>query len=266
MTPTDGSLIYNTEALVIRRVDYADHDVILTVLTHHKGKLSLMAKYARKSVKRFSGLLELFYALDLVVRESGRMAHLQEASLCDPFEGIRQDILKTAYASYFSEIVNRFLEEGTRDHGVYDLLFHTFSELSSGARPPEETSLFFQLKFLKLTGHPPELSSCLGCRKPLDSMNQTRVFFDVRQGGIFCQACGKRSSSTLDLTKGTLKQLIWFAETEPGKSSVIRFSRQTLGESLRFIERFLSFHLEKELMSLKFLNTIRGMNHDEPNF
>ena len=48
------------------------------------------------------------------------------------------------------------------------------------------------------------------------------------------------------------------AETEPGKSSVIRFSRQTLLESLRFIERFLPFHLEKDLMSLKFLNTIRG--------
>ena len=62
MTPSDNSLIYNTEALVIRRVDYSDHDVILTVLTRHKGKLSLMAKNARKSVKRFSGLLELFYA------------------------------------------------------------------------------------------------------------------------------------------------------------------------------------------------------------
>lgn len=258
MTPSDNSLIYNTEALVIRRVDYADHDVILTVLTRHKGKLSLMAKNARKSVKRFSGLLELFYALDLVVRESSRMAHLQEASLAEPFEGIRRDILKTAYASYFAEIVNRFLEEGTRDHGVYDLLFHTFSELSGGSRAPEETSLFFQLKFLKLTGHSPELSSCLACRKPLDHMDQTRVLFDVGQGGIVCQSCGKRSPATLELTKGTLKQLLWFAETEPGKSSVIRFSRQTLLESLRFIERFLPFHLEKDLMSLKFLNTIRG--------
>jgi DNA repair protein RecO (recombination protein O) len=63
---------------------------------------------------------------------------------------------------------------------------------------------------------------------------------------------------TLSLTKGTLKQLVWFAETEPGKSSVIRFSKHALMESLQFVERFLPFHLEKDLMSLKFLNTIRG--------
>lgn len=258
MKPADDSLIYNTEALVIRRVDYGDHDVILTVLTHHKGKLTVMGKNARKSVKRFSGLLELFYALDLVVRENSRMAYLQEASLSEPFDGIRQDILKTAYASYFSEIVNRFLEEGTRDHGVYDLLYHTFSELSRGERPPEETSLFFQLKFLKLTGHSPELSSCLVCKKKLDDMEHTRVLFDIGQGGILCHGCGKKTSVTLLLTKGALKQLVWFGETEPGKSSVIRFSKQALMESLHFVERFLPFHLEKELMSLKFLNTIRG--------
>jgi DNA repair protein RecO (recombination protein O) len=258
MKPSDDALIYNTEAIVIRRVDYGDHDVILTVLTRHKGKLSVMAKNARKSVKRFSGILELFYALDMVVRENSRMAYLQEAALIEPFENIRQDILKTAYASYFSEIVNRFLEEGTKDEGVYDLLFHTLADLDSGERTPEETSLFFQLKFLGLTGHNPELAVCLVCKKDLDSMDQVRVLFDIGQGGILCKTCGRKTPVTLELSKGMLKQMIWYGETEPGKTSVIRFSRQTLMESLRFLERFLPFHLEKELMSLKFLNTIRG--------
>jgi DNA repair protein RecO (recombination protein O) len=64
------------------------------------------------------------------------------------------------------------------------------------------------------------------------------------------------------LSKGTLKQLIWFQTTEPGKSSVIRFSRQSLAESLGFLERFLTFHLDKELSSLKFLNKMRVLNEN----
>ncbi len=257
MKPPDDALIYNTRALVIRKTDYGDHDQILTLMTQNRGKLSVMAKNARKSVKRFSGILELFYALDVVIRENSRMAHLQEASLSEPFENIRKDILKTAYASYFSEIVNRFLEEGTRDEGVFDLLFHTFSDLDSGQRTCEETSLFFQLKFLGLTGHKPELSACIACKKTLDHMDHVRVLFDVGEGGIFCRRCNRGTGKTLMLTKGALKQMIWFEETQPGKASVIRFSRKTLLESLAFLERFLPFHLEKELMSLKFLNTIR---------
>ena len=259
MKASDDCLIYNTEAIVIRRVDYGDHDYILTCLTRHKGKLTVMAKNAKKSVKRFSGVLELFYALDLVIRENHHMAYLQEAALAEPFEGIRQDILKTAYASYFAETLIRFLEEGVRDEGIYDLLHHVLGGLSSGDRSPEELSVYFQLKFLALSGHNPELCACIVCKKDLDSMDHVRILFDIRQGGILCNACGKKSPERTELTKGTLKQLIWFRETEPGQASVIRFSRQTLHESLRFLERFLAFHLEKELMSLKFLNKVRNI-------
>jgi DNA repair protein RecO (recombination protein O) len=264
MKPPDNSLIYNTEAIVIRKMDYGEHDLILTLLTRHKGKLTVMAKNAMKSVKRFSGLLELFYALDIVILENSRMAYIQEASLAEPFEGISRDILKTAYASYLAETVNRFLEEGARDEGIYDLLFHALGDLSTGRRTPEEASLFFQIKFLGLTGHTPELSFCLSCRKDLDDMDQVRVFFDIEKGGILCRTCGRATRSGLELTKGALKQLAWFSETEAGKASVIRFSKPALLESLRFVERFLPHHLEKELLSLKFLNTIRNAGQGHP--
>jgi DNA repair protein RecO (recombination protein O) len=117
--------------------------------------------------------------------------------------------------------------------------------------------VLFHLRFLELSGHAPELAFCLVCKKALDEIGHVRFLFDIRQGGLICPDCGKPSLLRIPLAKGTLKQLLWFQKTEPGKTSVMRFSRRSLSESLEFLERFLGYHLEKELGSLKFLNRIR---------
>ena len=40
-------------------MDYGDFDVIITFFTLKRGKLSLIAKAAKKSTKRFAGILDL---------------------------------------------------------------------------------------------------------------------------------------------------------------------------------------------------------------
>ena len=56
----------STPAIILRRIEYGDFDLILFFLTLEKGKLSAIAKSARKSTKRFGGILELFAALDIL--------------------------------------------------------------------------------------------------------------------------------------------------------------------------------------------------------
>lgn len=256
-SPREDSLLYRTPAIVLRKVDVGDHDLMLTLLTLERGKLSVMAKNARKSVKRFSGVLELFYLLDVVIRENTRTAYAMEASVEDPFESIRSDVVRLAYASYWAEAVIRFMEEGVRQEGVFHLLAHSLGGLDAGIRPPEEGSIFFHLKFMALTGHAPELSHCLTCPMDLDHSDQQRWRFDIRQGGLVCDRCDGGGPLRAVLSKGTLKQLLWFQKSEPEKARVVRFSRQALAEGLGFLETFLAFHLDKELRSLKFLNKLR---------
>ena len=72
---------FSSPAILLRRMDYGDFDVIITFFTLNRGKLSLIAKSAKKSVKRFAGILELFSVLE-VVAGSGRnkgLSVLQEA-------------------------------------------------------------------------------------------------------------------------------------------------------------------------------------------
>ncbi|GAB6096354.1 DNA repair protein RecO [Desulfatiferula olefinivorans] len=253
----EDGLLYRTPAIVLRKVEVGDHDMMLTLLTRERGKISVMAKNARKSVKRFSGVLELFYLLDVVIRENNRTAYAVEASVENPFEAIRSDVMRLAYAGYWAEAVIRFMEEKVRQDGLFSLMVLSLGGLDAGMRPPEEWSIFFHLKFLALTGHTPELSHCLACRMDLDRSGLQRWRFDIRQGGLICDRCANDGALRVVLSKGTLKQLLWFQQSEPEKARVVRFSRQALSEGLSFLETFLAFHLDKDLSSLKFLNKLR---------
>jgi DNA repair protein RecO (recombination protein O) len=105
---------FSTPAIMLRRTDFGDYDLIITFFTLNKGKISVIAKSAKKSVRRFSGILELFSVLDIVCSTGRRpgLSVLQEAALKHPFAEIRKDVIKTAYASYWAELINEWMEMG----------------------------------------------------------------------------------------------------------------------------------------------------------
>ena len=78
---------FSTTAIMLKRVFYGDFDIILSLYTLNRGKVSVIAKAAKKSKKRFSGILELFSVLNIVCsrgRNKG-LPILKEASLQQPF-------------------------------------------------------------------------------------------------------------------------------------------------------------------------------------
>jgi DNA repair protein RecO (recombination protein O) len=252
--------VFSTPAILLRRLDYGDFDVIITFFTLKSGKLTLIAKSAKKSTKRFAGILELFSVLDLVA-STGRgkgLPVLQEAVLKQPFSGIRSDFRKTAYASYWAELIYNWLEDNYKQDALYSLFEHVLSELDSGQTPEAALNILFQMRFLNLSGHRPHLTACSLCQKELDNIRQTKIILDLKGGGILCGNCSSRSASRISLSRGTIKQLLWIESGELAKATRMKFSPVALKESTHFLEEFASYHLGKQPRSLKFLRQVRG--------
>lgn len=85
------------EGFLIRSIDYGDHHRILNFFTKGKGRLDLIALGAKKSQKRFSGLLDYFNQLHLFYRANprGSLGRLEEVQLIQTFPGIREDFEKS---------------------------------------------------------------------------------------------------------------------------------------------------------------------------
>ena len=250
---------FSTPAIMLRSIDHGDYDLIIKFLTLKQGKVTVIAKHAKKSKKRFSGILELFSVLQIVYKTGkGRGLYLlQEGSLKEPFIKIRGDIKKTAYASYWTEIINQWLEEGTRQESIYYLFRHVLQSLDSGRIPEEALSILFQIRFMRISGFSPNISRCSTCGIEIDKMEGNRVLFDLAKGGIVCKGCASYPSGRLYLSRGTIKQLEWVGSGDIKKAERIRFTALAIKESLVFLEAFVPYHLGKEPRSLSFLRKIR---------
>ena len=251
--------VFSTPAILLRRLDYGDFDVIITFFTLNRGKLSLIAKSAQKSTKRFAGILELFSILDLVA-STGRgkgMPVLQEAVLKQPFSGIRADFKKTAYASYWAELIYRWMEENYQQGELFNLFEHVLFELDSGQTSQAALHILFQMRFLGLSGHRPLLTACSRCHKKLENIHQAKIILDLQRGGITCANCSRHSASRLSLAMGTIKLLLWIDSGNLSKAARVKFSKPALNESAHFLEAFTSYHLGKQPRSLNFLRQIR---------
>jgi DNA repair protein RecO (recombination protein O) len=247
----------SSPAIVLRIIEHGDHDKIVTAFTAACGKLSWMAKGAKTSAKRFAGLLEPFSMLDLVwstPRAKG-MSILQEASAIHLFDKIRTSYQRTVYASYWCELVYRWMDEGQEQPAVYQLLAFALEQLHEGQIPQEILHIAFQLHFLTLSGFKPGMEQCAKCRVSIDRAPAT-VCFDVALGAMVCRGCDTSKTGSLHLSKGTVQRLRWIMNTPLTKLHRIKFSDAAIQESYAFLEVFVPYHLGKETKSLRLLKQI----------
>lgn len=253
---------FSTDAILLKRIEYGDHDFILTFFSRSMGKISVIAKNAKQSVRRFSGALDLFSNNHIHCvypkKKKDALIILSSADLETPFEKIRTDILKTAYACYWLEMIQFWLEEGKQQESLYDLLYFSLDALNAGVIKTETISLLFQIRFMSISGFTPNITVCPECRTLLDDIESRTVLFDFGEGGIICKKCLKRPMKNgIRVSKGTLKQLFWINTTDMSRAARIRFSDLAIREGEILLESFIPFHIGRDFKSLMFLKRIR---------
>jgi DNA repair protein RecO (recombination protein O) len=251
----------NTQAILLRKIDYGDNDLIVTLFTSDTGKLTVIAKSAKKSKKRFPCILELFNQLNVVYAQSQRqnLPILKEAVLHEAYINIRADIHKTGYASYWVELINFWLQEGNAQTALYYLLQEVLYALDKGDISAQVLNIYFQIKFLNLAGLQPNLLTCCECQTQTECLPPGKLSVSIKEGGIICCDCISKDSSNdkFTLSKGTLKQLIWMSERDLSAAKKVRFSALGMKEALDFLEGFVPYHVGRVPKSLNFLKHLR---------
>ena len=253
---------FSTDAILLRKVECGDHDFIISFLTKSRGKVSVIAKNAKKSVKRFSGALDLFSVNHIHCRfpkkKKNGLTILSQADLENGFVNIRYDVFKTAYAGFWAELIHFWLEEDKVQPELYDLLLFSLDALNIGTIEKEVLSLLFQIRFMSISGFSPNIENCDTCKTPVDHIEQKNIRFDFKEGRIICQNCVKKSSGYgMTVSKGTLKQLFWINNNDISRADRIKFSSFAIKEGEMLLEAFIPFHVGRDFKSLKFLKQIR---------
>ncbi|MBA2849239.1 DNA repair protein RecO [Thermosulfuriphilus ammonigenes] len=248
-----------TRSLVLSGSDFGESDRIITLFSRSLGKVTVIAKGAKRSQKRFVNTLESPGLIRAVIRRGrGSLPLLEAADLLDPFPGIRQSWRSFALASLWLEVTERLLKPGLKEPELFDLLALVLSGLNRGLAP-ERLHLFFLLRTLIVAGFGPELWGCRRCQKRVEGK---QAYFSPEDGGLICLRCYQGGAHSLpwpllkylrDLARASL----WPIEALNIDFRLLRHGERLLETMLFRIlgERPVAFKVYKDLCEEEYITS-----------
>ena len=241
---------YKAEAVVLNAFDYGESDAILTLYTKEYGKFNGIAKYGRKSKRRFVGTLDPLAHIRFDFFAGGRsdLVRLESARLIDGFPSMKGDIASLSQGSYFVELVGELTREGQPSGDIFSLLTDFLSLLDRGG-DPLRLSRGFEIRLLDFLGYMPRIDGCVGCGK-----GEGRVFFSTKRGGMVCAGCARGATSGLiPFSLGTARFLAAAARFDIEKLKRLAPTRVVVSEAEGVLDSFIQYLTGKELRSRRFM-------------
>jgi DNA repair protein RecO (recombination protein O) len=244
------------EAVVIRHSNWGEADRLLVLFTRERGKIRAIAKGVRKMHSRKAGHLEPFTRVSLQLARGRDLWIVTQAETLEPYLPIREDLIRTAYASYVVELVERFTFEEGVSLPLYQLLQETLKRIS-GEEDCFLAVRFFEIHTLDLVGFRPEFFRCVGCGAEIKAEDQ---FFDAGMGGVLCPDCGIKAKTSQPVSLDGLKFMRHLQ-----RSSYREAARAIIPDGVRremefLLQRYITYLLERSLNSPEFLQKVRRIS------
>ena len=242
--------LHRTAAVVLKVVDHGESDKIVTLYSAAAGRLTGIAKGAKRSNKRFVNKLELFSLLEVGYRQryQNGLAQIIEADLFDPHINLRRDHDRYIAASLVSELVLGWARDNDVDSSLFSTLLWTLDNLNHGWQPLT-TVIFFQIKLLGIVGYRPHLASCITCGVKESSAGP--YSFNLGHGGVICGRCrgNSVSASPIPLSLSTMRLLHSAQEMGLEKLKRLRFSDTSHTEAATLLKKYCEYLLQREIQS-----------------
>ena len=243
-----------TEAIVIRQADFSESSRVVTLFSRDFGKVSVLAKGAKRLKGPFDAALDLLSACRIVFlrKSTGALSLLTQASLIQKFTPVPTS-LNSLYGGYYAaDLVNNLTEEEDPDEVLYQCFTDVLNRLSN----PEEDLLTaitqFEISVLQCCGLFPNLSECSVCGQPVNIDGKFAHW--VSQGGLLCQSCRREEYAGKSISAGAVAILNRITNTDERIADRIRPTKQQSIECHRLAVSAITNALGKKPGTLRYLN------------
>jgi DNA repair protein RecO (recombination protein O) len=240
-----------TSAIVLRSVSYGESDKVVTLFGRTTGRVSALARGARKSQRRFAGGLGLCSVGEISVREraGAELLTLESFDVTTSHASFGTDLARMAHAAYVAELVSKLCAPRQVEVGVYDWLA-AFLELLDVTGATAERLRVFELGLLGRLGFGPMVETCAVCGDTRTPPGAAAYRWDPDRGGAVCTTCGRFGRPIREETRLALVRLsrttLADASNEPLPPDINRGCREALLEIIKL-------HISGPLHSLEFI-------------
>ena len=224
--------------IVIAENNLGDFDKMLTMLTPNFGKISCVAKGARRQNSSLLAGTQLFCFGEYLMFKGTSTYHINSCETIEIFYNIRTDLDKLKYAMHINKIILDVTEENQNCYKILQLYLNTLYTISETDTDLDFVLSVFKLRLLCILGFTPRIAGCISC-----GTEENLTKFSIKDNGFKCEACGKQDKSALQMSESA-KNAIKFVVTCPPKKI---FSFNLKDEGLREFELISKVYLNEKL-------------------
>lgn len=147
---------FTTEAIIIKKKILKESDILITLLTPQKGKITTLAKGAQNIKSRRIGSLQLGNVVKVHLYQKNDSIWLSEVSSINSFLQSPKSLTQLNLLFYFLEIINHFIAQNQQIDGVYHI---TINIVDSIMKNKVDKYIHNEINLLKVLGFgiPPEI-------------------------------------------------------------------------------------------------------------
>jgi DNA repair protein RecO len=251
---------YHLHGIVLMSRDIRETDVEVTAFTKERGRTRFVVRGTKKAASSLRGAVEPITEGRFFIVERRGTDLLSEWEPVEFFFGIKRDLEKLSYASYFLRFAAEMMSEHAAEKPLYNLLKNTILLLQT-KKDHDIIKLLFEWGFLQGVGQAPDFGVCAGCGEPFES-----GYWDIEEGEVLCGRCvGMRrmncavlSDEAVKLGKRIISGSEYLSRNEfEGRDELDGFEknilfnqakwRRGLSPFSRAVARFCRYHLREDI-------------------
>ena len=236
---------------VLRETETKEADKILTVLTPDHGRISVIARGARRKSCRFAAACQTLAYSELTLTHRGDWYYLNEGTTRALFDGLRTDFEALALGFYFAELTEAVSSPEIPAPELLSHLLNGLYALDTLKKPRELAKPAFELRLMSLAGYEPLADGCAVCgaADPADAR------LDPVQGVLRCAACSGPSPG-LPLGPGALAALRHIVYGDPARLYAFRLEGAGAKQLYAAAERYVCAQLERGFRTLDYYRSL----------
>ncbi len=232
-----------TDGIVLKARPYGERDMILTLLTPERGRMTVLARSVGKNKKQSVLYAQNFVFSHYVLFKGKGMYVVNSAEVSEAFYGLRQDINRLALAQYFADVAAKSGEESEASV-LCSLLLNSLYLLSNTDLDERLIKLVFETKYCILEGVFPQVV-CNRCGKP-------PAKWSFREG-FFCETCG----NGYPITPGMVAALQHISLYDGKKAYLFSMNEDSARYLSKLLSDYVAFVTDTEFPSLAYYNSLK---------
>lgn len=233
--------IVKTKGIIISESNMGDFDKMLTMLTPGQGKISCVAKGARRPKSNLLAGTQFLCFGEYIMYKGAENYSINSCETIEMFYNIRVDLDKLENAVKITKIIQDVTGENENCYKILQLYLNTLFMISEGEKDADFIISVFKLKLLCYLGLRPKIEACTNCGK-----KESLLFFSIKDNGLKCKDCGRIDKGAISISQSTWLAIKYIVMVPPKKLFAFNLGEESKKELELVCRIYFNEKLEKE--------------------